>query len=244
MRRHRPALPAGCQAAGDVKSAAQNFKTSHKLPHPLCGALSLFPSPSPPPSCSCHASWPFLSLHCAKIKIYEGCKKQQRQRGGSERGGEARGGGRNGACCQGRSNERGKRRGRNECAKKFNAQMITNESSTAHKVVLHFLHTSPHSPLPRSTATPPFCTVPLLLLDSSVACWKLCHCKSNQRTWRHRSNLHCIAKKFLRKDEEREGAERDEEEGKSEWMQRMNECILLKTTHTHTQSHKTEDSVE
>lgn len=67
MRRHRPALPAGCQAAGDVKSAAQNFKTSHKLPHPLCGALSLFPFPSPlrhPP-----AMLPGHFLACIALKL-------------------------------------------------------------------------------------------------------------------------------------------------------------------------------
>lgn len=144
MRRHRPALPAGCQAAGDVKSAAQNFKTSHKLPHPLCGALSLFPSPSPLRHPPAMLSGHFLACIALKLRFMKAVKNNSDSVAEVKKGG----GGRNGACCQGRSNERGRRRGRNECAKKFNAQMITNESSTAHKVVLHFLHTSPRSPSP------------------------------------------------------------------------------------------------
>lgn len=245
MRRHRPAMPAGCQAAGDVKSAAQNFKTSHKLPHPLCAAPPpsfTTPPPSLPPSCSCFASWPFLSLHCAKIKIYEGCKKQQRQRGGSER--KARGRGGYGACCQGHSNvgERGGG-GRNECAKKFNAQMITNESSTAHKVVLHSLHSSPlHPPSPHPllhwhtpSALCPFSfgTAPLPAGNCVIA---------NQINGRDVIAAICIVlpKVFAqrrRKRSRRKGRGRGRgrgKEGKSEWMQRMDECIQFETTHTHT----------
>lgn len=247
MRRHRPTMPAGCQAAGDVKSAAQNFKTSHKLPHPLCAAPPPFttPPPSLPLSCSCFASWPFLSLHCAKIKIYEGCKKQQRQRGGSER--KARGRGGYGACCQGHSNVGERAEGPAMNAPKNLTPKWLQMSRAQRTKLCYTLYivplSTPHPPPPTpcSTGTPPLHSAPSRLeqLRCLLEIVSL-QIKSTDVTSSQQFALYC--QKFLRKDEKREAEERDEEEGGgeekreslSECNEWMNVFSLRPHTHTHT----------